>query len=174
MRIAPFFFALSLFCVSILPQGWPMQSLPRVHAPAEFAEKQSASQTLSDGVQMMSQADIVVVPMDVAVANRAELASLRDRILEAEADLTKLTCRTCRSPGVCPATVADEGASGLCGATGPRRWQEPDGDPGPKASQYHRGPSDVPGLPDEWHRGMTRFVDSPAGPVVRGSTADLA
>lgn len=90
MRIAPFFLALSLFCVSILPQGWPMQSLPRVHAPAEFAEKQSASQTLSDGVQMMSQADIVVVPMDVAVANRAELASLRDRILEAEADVTKL------------------------------------------------------------------------------------
>jgi hypothetical protein len=90
MRTAPFFFALSLFCVSILAQGWPIQSLPRVHAPAEFAEKQSASQILSDGVQMMSQADIVVVPMDVAVANRAELASLRDRVLQAEADVTKL------------------------------------------------------------------------------------
>jgi hypothetical protein len=90
MRIAPFFFALSLLGVSILPQGWRIQSLPLATAPSDFADRQSASQTLNDGVAMMSQADIVVVPVDVALANRAERASLRDRVLQAEVDVAKL------------------------------------------------------------------------------------
>jgi hypothetical protein len=49
----------------------------------------SIAQT-GDGVLMLRRADIVVIPMELAVTNKAELASLRDRVAEAEVDLTRL------------------------------------------------------------------------------------
>jgi hypothetical protein len=90
MRIAAFFFALSFIFVSISPQGSPIHMLSRQPEPANSAESAGGSQTLSDGVQMLRRADIVVVPIELTVANQAELASLHDRVVRSEMDMAKL------------------------------------------------------------------------------------
>jgi hypothetical protein len=93
MRTAYFLFALSLVSASVLllPQGLPVRpDPPPAHLSALSNDGGSAAQTSSDGVRMLRRADIVVIPVEVAVANRAELASLRDRVAEAEVGMTRL------------------------------------------------------------------------------------
>ncbi len=93
MRITYFLFALSLVSASVLllPQGLPVRpDPPPAHLSALSDDGGGAAQMSSDGVRMLRRADIVVLPVEVAVANRAELASLRDRVAEAEVDIARL------------------------------------------------------------------------------------
>jgi hypothetical protein len=93
MRIADFLLALSLVSASVLlvPQGSRVRpDPPPAHLSTLSNDGGSAAQTSSDGVRMLRRADIIVTPVEVAVANRAELASLRDRVAEAEVDMTRL------------------------------------------------------------------------------------
>jgi len=93
MRIAEFLFALSLLSASVLllPQSLPIRNDP---PPAQLStlsnDGGSTAQTSSDGVRMLRRADIVVIPVELAVANKAELASLRDRVAEVEVEMTRL------------------------------------------------------------------------------------
>jgi len=93
MRIADFLFALSLVSASVLvlPQGSPVRPNPRPAHPSTLSDEGgSAAQTSSDGVRMLRRANIVVLPVELAVANRAELAYLRDRVAQAEVDMSRL------------------------------------------------------------------------------------
>ncbi|MGC2196260.1 MAG: hypothetical protein WA628_16435 [Terriglobales bacterium] len=90
MRTAAFLFALSLGTASVLPQASLVQhASPPAQPPMHFNDGRAA-QNSGDGVQMLRRADILVVPVELTVANRAELASLRDRVAQAEMDMTKL------------------------------------------------------------------------------------
>jgi hypothetical protein len=78
MRIADFLLALSLVSASVLlvPQGSRVRpDPPPAHMSTLSNDGGSAAQTSSDGVRMLRRADIIVIPVEVAVANRAELAS---------------------------------------------------------------------------------------------------
>jgi hypothetical protein len=93
MRIADFLFALFLVSASVLllPQGSPVQrNPPPAHLSTLSDEAGSATQTARDGVRMLRRADIVVLPVELAVANRAELVSLRERVAHAEVDMARL------------------------------------------------------------------------------------
>jgi hypothetical protein len=93
MRMADFFLVLSLVSSSVLflPQGLPVRpDPPPAHLSTLSNDGGSAPQTSSHGVRMLRRADIVVLPVEVAVANKAELASLRDRVAEADVDITRL------------------------------------------------------------------------------------
>jgi len=93
MRIADFLCALSLVSASVLvlPQGLTVRpNSPPAHLSTLSGEDGRAAQTSSDGVQMLRRADIIVLPVELVVANRAELASLRDRVAHAEVDMTRL------------------------------------------------------------------------------------
>jgi hypothetical protein len=89
MRIAAFLFALSLFTTSLFLRGssaqhalTPSQDLAPLH--------QNFPQASGDGVRMLRQAEIRVMPADLAAANRAELASLRERVMQAEIIATRV------------------------------------------------------------------------------------
>jgi len=91
MRIAAFLFALSLITASVLPQNSPLRhASPPAHPPLLSNDGGSAAQNSSDGVRMLRRADILVVPVELSVASRAELASLRARVAQAEVDMTRL------------------------------------------------------------------------------------
>ena len=45
---------------------------------------------MGDGIQMWRRVEISVVPLDLAVAHRAELQSLRDRVMDAQARTARL------------------------------------------------------------------------------------
>jgi hypothetical protein len=87
MRIMTFLCALSVVAVLVLAQTssvGPPSPVPQVLTPL------STSQSGSDGVQMWRRAEIRVMPLDLVAADRAELASLRERIARAEADSGRL------------------------------------------------------------------------------------
>ena len=86
MRKAAFLPALSFFTVATLPKGSSLllRSSSRPQAPTEVKPSRSDTQRSSHGVRMSRLAEILVVPVDLAAANRAELASLRDRVAQAE------------------------------------------------------------------------------------------
>ena len=91
MRIATFLFALSIVSASVLPQGMPVRHDPhRAHLPTHSNDGGSATQSSGDSVRMLRRADILVLPVELTVASRAELASLRDRVTQAEVDMTRL------------------------------------------------------------------------------------
>lgn len=91
MRIAAFLFALSLVTASVLPQTSPVRHpSPLAHPPLHSNDGGSAARNSSDGVRMLRRADIRVLPVELIVANRTELASLRGRVAQAEVDMTKL------------------------------------------------------------------------------------
>jgi len=92
MRIADFLLALSLVSASVLllPQSLPVRPAPAPALSTLSNDGGSVAQMSSDGVRMSRRADIVVIPVEVTVANRAELASLRDRVAEAEVDMIRL------------------------------------------------------------------------------------
>jgi hypothetical protein len=91
MRIAAFLFVLSLVTASVLPQTSPLRhASPPAHPPLASNDSGSAAQNSSDGVRMLRRVDILVVPVELSVANKAELASLRDRVAQAEVDMTRL------------------------------------------------------------------------------------
>ena len=89
MRMAAFLFALSLFTGSFLLRGPSAQHASPPPNSFHF-ERDNASQASGDGVRMLRRAEIVVLPADLAAANRAELASLRDRVSQAEVNLSRL------------------------------------------------------------------------------------
>ena len=89
MRIANFLFALSLFIVSLFLRGVsaqhtvaPSQGITPLH--------ENVPEATGDGVRMLRQAEIRVMPTDLAAANRAELASLRDRVVQTESNARRL------------------------------------------------------------------------------------
>jgi len=93
MRIAAFLFALSLFTGSFLLRTsaqHPPSSSDKFNVGHENVGHKNVSQVRSDGVRMISQAEILVLPADVVASNRAELASLRDRVAQAEVNLARL------------------------------------------------------------------------------------
>jgi hypothetical protein len=91
MRIPAFLFALSLVTASVLPQSSQVRPVsPRAHLSVPSTEHGSATQSSGDGVRMLRRADILVLPVELIVANRAELGSLRERVAQAELDITRL------------------------------------------------------------------------------------
>jgi hypothetical protein len=89
MRSPAFLFALCLVAVvplAQISQPKPSSALP----PAATASQRIPDSRSNDGVRMWRRAEIRVVPLDIAAANRAELLSLRDRQARIEADSTML------------------------------------------------------------------------------------
>ena len=93
MRFAAFLFALSLFTTSFVLRGssaqhglvpFPSQNLAPAH------QGQTVPPANGDGVRMLRQAEIRVLPTELAAANRAELASLRDRVAQGESNAARL------------------------------------------------------------------------------------
>jgi hypothetical protein len=83
MRITTFLCALSLVAVVLVAETSSYQH----SAPVPIAaQSQPRAFSASDGVQMWRRAEIEVVPLDIAVANRAEIESLRRRVERVEAD----------------------------------------------------------------------------------------
>lgn len=85
MRIATFLFALSLAAALLLADTASLKPSPALHRAA-VPVVQRNSIPAGDGVRMLRRADIRVFPLDVVVANRAELESFRDRVARAKAD----------------------------------------------------------------------------------------
>ena len=91
MRIASFLFALSLLTISFFLRGSSAQHstiLSRDLAPSQ--QGQMAPQSVGDGIRMLRQDEIRVLPTELVAANRAELASLRDRVTQAEIAATRV------------------------------------------------------------------------------------
>ena len=90
MRVTVLLSVVSVFAVVLLGENYlPSQSLsgePRMAAPS-----QQRPDVWSDGERMWSRAQIRVVPLDVARANREEMQSLRDRVAQAEGETLKLS-----------------------------------------------------------------------------------
>jgi len=82
MRITTFLCALSLVAVVLVTKTSSYQYPTLV----PIAQLQSRASSAGDGVQMWRRAEIQVVPLDLAIANRAELDSLRRRVERVEAD----------------------------------------------------------------------------------------
>jgi len=85
MRIATFLFALSLAAALLLADTSSLKPSPVLH-PAAVPVAQANSFSASDGVRMLGRADIRVFPLELVVAQRAELESFRDRVARARAD----------------------------------------------------------------------------------------
>jgi uncharacterized membrane protein YccC len=91
MRIAAFLFALSLVTASVLPLTSTVRhASPGASLSTPSSNDGSAAQSMGDGVRMLRRADILVSPVELTVAHRAELASLHDRVAQAEVDFTRL------------------------------------------------------------------------------------
>jgi hypothetical protein len=91
MRIAAFLFALSVVTASVLPLTSTVHhASPGASLSTHSNTDGSAAQSMGDGFRMMRRADILVLPVELTVANRAELASLRDRVAQAEVNMTRL------------------------------------------------------------------------------------
>ncbi|MBZ5704308.1 MAG: hypothetical protein LAN63_03075 [Acidobacteriia bacterium] len=91
MRIATFLFALSLVTGLVLAETssvWRPSAVPV--APVQVAQGEADFQSGGDGIRMWRRAEIRVVPLDLAAADRAELQSLRTRIAEAEMDAARV------------------------------------------------------------------------------------
>jgi len=82
MRITTFLCALSMVAVVLVAETSSYQHPTLV----PIAQLQSRASSAGDGVQMWRRAEIQVVPLDLAIANRAELDSLRRRVERVEAD----------------------------------------------------------------------------------------
>lgn len=91
MRIATFLFALSLVTGLVLAESSSVWQ-PSAVTPAsvQLTQGEPGFQSGGDGVRMWRRAEIRVVPLDLAAADRAELQSLRTRFAEAEMDAAKL------------------------------------------------------------------------------------
>lgn len=92
MRKAPSLPALCFFTVATSPKGCSIviRSSSYPQAPTEIKPSESDSQRSSDCVRMSRTAEILVPPAGLATANRAELASLRDRVAQAESASQRL------------------------------------------------------------------------------------
>jgi hypothetical protein len=91
MRIATFLFALSLVTGLVLADSssvWQPSAVP--NDPVQAMPRGASLQGSGDGIQMWRRAEIRVVPLDLAAADRAELQSLRTRVTEAEMDAARL------------------------------------------------------------------------------------
>lgn len=83
MRIVTFLCALFVVTVVVLVA----ETSPYQHStPMPVAQIQSRDFSAGDGTRMWRRAEIEVVPLDVAAANRAELESLRRRVAQVEAE----------------------------------------------------------------------------------------
>jgi hypothetical protein len=83
MRILTFLCALFLVAIVLVAETSPYQhSTPQ--PVAQFQDRDFAG----DGTRMWRRAEIEVMPLDLAAANRAELESLRRRARQVEADAT--------------------------------------------------------------------------------------
>jgi len=85
MRLATFLFALSLVALLVLADTSSLKAPPTLH-PATVPLAQRNSISGGDGVHMWRRADIRVFPLDLVLANRAELASFRDQVARAKGD----------------------------------------------------------------------------------------
>lgn len=93
MRIAAFLLALFLVAVLVFaPTTAGNQSLANSRAGSPQVS-QGRPEGGSGGRNMWRRAEIWVVPLDLAAANKAELVSLRARVEQAESDTAKLNPR---------------------------------------------------------------------------------
>jgi hypothetical protein len=91
MRSATILFLLTLFAVLVLAQTSSLPERPLVpQVLTALGDGQSASRNSGDGVYMWRRAEIQVVPLDLAAANKVELESLRGRVAQLEANSQKL------------------------------------------------------------------------------------
>jgi len=82
MRIVTFLCVLFLVAVLLVAETSPYQH----STPQPVAQFQSRDFSAGDGTRMWRRAEIEVLPLDIAAANRAELESLRRRAGQVEAD----------------------------------------------------------------------------------------
>ena len=133
MRIAAFLFALSLVTASVLPQTSPLRlASPPAQPPLPSDDGGSAAQNSSDGLRMLRRTEILVPPVELSVANRAELASLRARVAQAEVNMSRLDLS---DPAVATVSTTPTHASSteLRRTAEHRQWQESRGASGPTA-----------------------------------------
>lgn len=92
MRIATFLFALFLVTGLVLADSsLRRQSVSVRDVPVQVTQAGAGFQGIGDGVLMWRRAEIRVVPLDLAAADRAELQSLRARVAASELDTARLT-----------------------------------------------------------------------------------
>jgi hypothetical protein len=89
MRTATFLFALLCVAVLVLADTTLFRQ-PSTAAPVTVVSRQQDQSSFGDSVRMWRRAEVQVVPLDLAIANRAELESLRRRAVKIEAEAVAL------------------------------------------------------------------------------------
>jgi len=89
MRTATFLFALLSVAVIVLADTTLFRQ-PSTPAPVTVVSRQQGQSSFVDGLRMWRRAEVQVVPLDLAMANRAELESLRRRAAQIEAEAVAL------------------------------------------------------------------------------------
>src|SRR5215471_1390248 len=85
MRTATFL--LALLCLAVVLFA---DTSLRAPVPEPKPISMQRGELMGDGIQMWRRVEIDVVPLDLAVAHRAELQSLRDRVMDTQARTARL------------------------------------------------------------------------------------
>ena len=172
MRTVTFLFALLCIAVLVLADTTLLRP-PSTAAPVTVVSQQQDQGSFGDSVRMWRRAEVQVVPLDLAIANRAELESLRRRAVQIGAEAVALNNpRAVRDQFDRQAQLVRALDPALPNARIPTR-AKCNRHRSPASSQPHRGPHHVRVVSYERIGHQRCVLENQIGEASRGTRNDI-